>query len=624
MVQEDRERERQEETGYDRVREKLLRQGYLRGGLERFLLRNVPESGGPLRTILRPALKAAILGAPLLGGILATATVAANRPLLDGSDGLRLWGWLALFSAAGLFLLDLAAAGLVAMLAGKRDPVPGDAFRGALMAGLPLLGYLGLLWWRRAPGFGWAGDLAFVAAALGTAALVGWSARSVSLAGLIGKTGKVPMAGGNGLPALALILLPLALVFVLAPRGADSERVGIPADRFEVPAGRPRVVLIGIDGLDGALVERLAPTGAVDHLLRAMENGSVFPIRRSARRVPAEIWTTYMTGAPVSEHKVYGAGEDRLPGVATPLRSVSGPLPLEVALSFLLPVKTSPATGGRRTIRTVWEIAGLEEPVAAVDWWASWPAGKSRAGGYLVTDRAFPKILSGAEGDRDTWPESLFSRLAEDYRKNQREIDAGYRRWFENFPAVGETGRLIHESYLIDRFALGALSTLMSDRSIRSGYGYLPGLDILRDRLPPAAPGEESALERYVAWLDQATGAGLLAGEPVRTILLADPGRSFAAGDEGFLAVSGPGVKQGCLGKVLGPLDVAPLVLRLLRIPASLEMAGSAPDRCLESGTGGEIPRVGSFGRRPVPPGDLTSPSDPELVERLRSLGYIQ
>ena len=616
---------------YDAVRSRLQERGYLQHGFERFFLKELVSAGSPLRAVCLTALKAAVLGAPLLGGILALATIAVNRPLLGAADGLVIWIWLALMAAPVLFVLDLTAAGILAVLAGRRGAMSGDGFRGGLLVGLPLLAYLVMLWWFRTPGLGLAADILFAVAAVVVAAAVGWTARFVSIAGVIGRTGEVPVRGRAGFAALTLVLLPLAAGMFLLPRAGEAGG-GTPPPAFEVRDIPATLVFIGVDGLDGSLVQALAGRGTVDRLLATMAGGAVFPTRRQPGGEPPEIWTTVLTGMPPSVHRVVAVDEESLPGVATPIRKGSAPLPLAAALGFLLPSRTMPATGVHRSVRTLWEIAGLKHPSAAVGWWASWPAQDNPAGGYVVTDRVLPKLLSEAPGDRDTAPASLYSRLARNYAAGAAERESGFRQWFGDLGAGDEVVRLLRESYLIDRFAITTIGTLLADPTVRSGYAYLPGLDILRTRLlgRTEAGGiagileTEQALQRYVAWLDREIGSGLLPSGDGILVLVADPGRSATGQEEGFVVLRGPGVAAGCVGPVLDPLQIAPLVLSLSGFPGSDEFSRSPQSACLPSDTAEPAASVPSYGRRPTPTSGIASDFDPELVERLRSLGYIQ
>ncbi len=605
---------------YDAVRNRLLERGYLQHGMERFFLKEMVSSGSPLLAVLRTALKAAILGAPLLGGIVAVATVAVNRPLLTPADGPVIWLWLSLLAAPFLFILDLSAAGIVALLAGRRGARAGDGFRGGVLVGLPLLGYLVLLWWFRAPGLGLTADILFAVSALAVAAAVGWFARMVSIAGVIGRTGDVPVRGRAGFAILALVLLPLAAVLFFLPQAGDGT-TGLPASDFEVSDPGYPLVFIGVDGLDGSLVQALSGSGALDRILTTMAEGAVFPTHREPGRQPPEIWTTLLTGIPPQDHRVAAVDEETLPGVATPIRKGPAALPLAAALGFLLPTRTMPVTGVHRSVRTLWEIAGLKQASAGVGWWASWPAQDNPAGGYVVTDRVLPKLLAGVAGDRDTAPAALYGRLREDFDRGRNDREEGFRRWFADLEVDADVARMLRESYLIDRFALEAMRTLQEDRDVRSGYVYLPGLDILRTRL---LPGTEEALQRYVSWLDQEIGSGLLPAREAVLVLVADPGRSATGLEEGFVLVRGPGIPGGCVGPVLDLLQVAPLVLGLLGYPLSEELTGEPPSACLAVADREAPPSIRSYGRRSPPTSRISSDFDPELVERLRSLGYIR
>jgi len=100
---------------YEEVRRQLRERGYLEGRLERFVLRDP-------RHLLRSSAKAALLGAPVLGALLAAAAVAANRPLLGVRDALVLWLYFTVLAGGVLLALDLAAAGIVGALARRRAP----------------------------------------------------------------------------------------------------------------------------------------------------------------------------------------------------------------------------------------------------------------------------------------------------------------------------------------------------------------------------------------------------------------------------------------------------------------------------------------------------------------------
>jgi hypothetical protein len=133
---------------------------------------------------------------------------------------------------------------------------------------------------------------------------------------------------------------------------------------------------------------------------------------------------------------------------------------------------------------------------------------------------------------------------------------------------------------------------------------------------------EAEAIEAYVRWLDALLAEALRPDSGRTSIVVADPGRSASPETEGFLVVSGKEAKSGCVAAAIGDLDVAPLTLALLGYPRSDEMPGRSSTACLA--TSGEPASIPTFGRRRTAPESLESAYDPDILERLRSLGYLE
>jgi hypothetical protein len=282
-------------------------------------------------------------------------------------------------------------------------------------------------------------------------------------------------------------------------------------------------------------------------------------------------------------------------------------------------------------VRTLWEIVALKQPSAAVGFWASWPA-RNGAGdaerGYIVSDRVLPKLLSGANEDRDTAPAALFDRLRADFDRERTLIREEFERSIPE-PRSERSRRILWESFLIDAYGWRATSRLLEDPAVRAAFVYLPGLDILRGRLNAGRSRrteerleDDRALEGYVRWLDRLVGGAMALTSTRSVLLVADPGREAAPETEGFLVAEGSGVSGGCVGPPIGDLDVAPLALQLLGYPRSAEMTGRIPESCVAPAVTTAI--VDTFGRRAVSDSPGSSDYDPEMVERLRSLGYVE
>jgi predicted AlkP superfamily phosphohydrolase/phosphomutase len=100
---------------------------------------------------------------------------------------------------------------------------------------------------------------------------------------------------------------------------------------------------------------------------------------------------------------------------------------------------------------------------------------------------------------------------------------------------------------------------------------------------------------------------------------------------EGIFLAAGPGIRAGASVEELSIVDVAPLLLHQIGLPAPEDMSGSVPEAIFEAG---------ELERRPVrrvPAGPaatlVSSPAagvelEPEeqaaLMERLRALGYVE
>ena len=607
---------------YSSVREQLESRGYLDGRIERFVLRDlVVEKGRARPQLVRTAAKAGLVGGPLLGILLALTAAGGSLPLLRWSDGLWLWLYCSVVAAGVLFGLVLLASGLEAVLVQLRGRALAlDAVRAGLVVSLPTLVYLTVVGWRRNESGDWRVDIAFLVTANLAALVVAWLAGMISLANAIGRTGVVPDRRRRPIALVLLVLLPLSVAGWLGRLASGGSAPSEPS-ALNVPADGPRLVLIGVDGLAAEEIERLAVGDAA--FGRWLGAASRLRLERRWEAEPAAVWTTMATGVAPNRHGVTAAGRARLPGVGTALRPTRVRLPMGEALERLLPTRTVPVSGRERHMRSLWEILALDRRTLSIGWWASWPADQDFAvtgRSMVLSDRVLPKLLAGGEPNRETSPAELMDRLRKDFGDTQARL----RSRFDEAVGSGQVGAvesLAWESFLIDAFRWERLEELAADPGLRGLFVYLPGLDILERRLGDPLPPESAAvLERYRRWLAQRLSqASELAGAGGRVLLVADRGREseFAPG-----LVAWWGAGDACVQGSLGPIDVAPLALALAGFPSSREMSGALP-ACAQPRLGG-IPDVASFGRRRLEPGRAAGQDDAEMIERLKSLGYLR
>ena len=113
------------------------------------------------------------------------------------------------------------------------------------------------------------------------------------------------------------------------------------------------------------------------------------------------------------------------------------------------------------------------------------------------------------------------------------------------------------------------------------------------------------------------------------------PGRQEASGHgaapDGIFVAAGASIRPGAaLAAKPALVDIAPTVLGLYGLPASLEMSGRVLDEILEPAARARVPstRVATYGAPPTPwPSGLDQPprdQDEETMRKLRALGYVE
>jgi hypothetical protein len=607
-------------TSVESVREELRRLGYLDSSLDRFVLRGA-SGATPLAASLRAAARVGLVGGVLFGLAATLAAAGLDRRLLAEPRDLVV---LALYLVAAFALLTGAVAlgfGLLAAWARRRGREAGEnlARRVGLAVAIGVVLYLGL-WWRShliassLPGQGLALGIG-LSLSLALGRFVSLAVIAVLSAG--GATLRLPPASLSRRRVLPLVLgaaAVFALVLATAPRLLRPEATLAP-DFAVVPAG-VRVRVLAIDGLERRMSDELVGRGELPALAALMARGAHARLRAEPERVPTIVWTTIATGRGPAAHGILSADTRRLTGLRTPvsLDAEAGRFAAALgrATDLLRLTRAQPASATLRSVKTFWNVAsekGLR--VGVVNWWATWPA--EAVNGWLVSDRAAFKIEKGGPSDREVHPPEAFEGLRPLLDASQAE-----------------------RARRLDLFHLAAARALRSQAPPDLEAVYLPGLDILTMQLLGETPGSDlAALDarlgavreqyRFVDTLLAGEVAGL--GAPDVLILVGDPGRlarGAAEPAEGLLVLAGTPVAPGDLGSV-SERDVAPTVLHLLGLPRSRELDGQVLEAALTESFRRDHPvrTVDSYGRRP-PSRPADSAFDQEVLEQLRSLGYIQ
>lgn len=435
-------------------------------------------------------------------------------------------------------------------------------------------------------------------------------------------------------------------VLLLAASGCAPGRPDEPAagggPEAPEPAASGRVVIIGLDGADWEILDRLEADGHIPNLARLRREGASGVLRSQEPMLSPILWTTIATGRSPLDHGIVGF-----------LTARNG--------------RTEPVRSDERRVPAFWEVASAHgRTVGVVGWYASWPA--DPVDGFLVSDRVGVHQVAGdstALPDRAVHPPGLAPEVA---AMRSRVFEALGTAQATRFFRGGEGGTTLE----IDRQALdafvGVLRTtelyrhlfpaLLRSHAPDLAAVYLEGTDAVGHLFaayqdpplptvdPGLAPHLAPAFDRYYAYVDQIVGEWLHEVDPATTTVIVVSDHGFRTGDrrprlpprtsggdpaplwhrpEGIVMLWGRGVREGARVDGARIHDVVPTVFRLAGIPLTEEFAGRPMDGALSDDILSRplrtVPRY-DVGDRPdaAPAG---GEGTEEIVAKLRALGYV-
>lgn len=409
---------------------------------------------------------------------------------------------------------------------------------------------------------------------------------------------------------------------------------------------RGRVIVLGLDGMEPTVVDRMIDEGALPNFRRLRDQGASGLLRSSKPLLSPIIWTTLATGKTPDAH---GIGHF----VAT--NPQTG--------------KQLPVTSRMRRVKALWNVLSEHErSVAVVGWWATWPAEPVR--GAVVSDHTcyhflFPDGAAGAADpagvmhppelmDRlrplirrpdDLGPDDVapFVRVAPDELAKPFDFadDLSHFKWAL---ATAETHRDIGlDLWRRDRPDV-LLVYIEGTDSVSHLFGHLFRAHGLAGELAAQQARYGKAVEAMYRWADDVVGRYLDAMDDDTTlIVLSDHG--FTLGElpddpsttrdlrrvsehwhrlDGILYLYGRDVRSGARIDGATLVDVAPTVLALSGIAPARDMPGRVLAAALDVPDG---PRTVATFETGTATADAPVPApavDAAVVEHLKSLGYLE
>ncbi len=390
---------------------------------------------------------------------------------------------------------------------------------------------------------------------------------------------------------IVVVLVATAVIAGIKMRGAGEEPV--PA----IPSGEGDVslVVIGVQGLEASMVERLAAEGRLPNMARMIAGGATGGYSTLGRATDSRIaWTSLVTGMLPENQGVGGTKMSRRGEIIN-----------------------APLVPSSRTVGTLWTFLGdAGETSAVLGWPGTWPV--EEIAGIMVGPHSTYVLEREHGGD----PAQAVSPLSEYERLDPFMLDSAHfpRRdltRFVNLESQQGLEALVGQNYVVlsgacaaDRSIVDLAAVLASGGDVGNLFVCLAGTDAVSQRfwhyMETAAiervdvsesarrllEGQVDALgttvERYYEYLDELVGElAALAGDDGTVVVITDHGYGGipldASGaprvgiemhsEEGMWIAFGPRVAAGATADHGELMDVAPSIMAAagLEVPAGLD-----------------------------------------------------
>jgi hypothetical protein len=415
--------------------------------------------------------------------------------------------------------------------------------------------------------------------------------------------------------------------------------------------GEMKLLVLGVEGLDWEFLRPLLDQGMLPNLASIIDRAATGRLSSEpGDRHKNLTWTNIATGRNPEKH--------RLGQTITTAKGGEG--------------QVSPLLGSfGRAGKAIWNIlstAGIK--VGLVGWPGSFPAEPVRGFVVVSYDKYYLQLIHEDRLEELNFPPSLLDQTRNFFYNEEEFVPDDFSRFLNVEPGQESVLSRVFlsfmtKAYCSDRTIADLWLHLAEKYNPRAGFVWLGGSDVARssfyhftnldpEEFEAQAPDHWKNIEPiynalkdvdidFIRFTDEMIGQILETVTKNTTIVLisehgyrkvdVQPGwapvaREELYSDHGILAIAGPGIDPGTqLGEV-SQYDIVPTVLALFGLPKAEDMDGDVLEEAFDQNKIAEFPseEISTYDTPGFKP-ERTRPVqaiDPQLENRLKSLGYIQ
>jgi len=283
-----------------------------------------------------------------------------------------------------------------------------------------------------------------------------------------------------------LIVAVIALAAVIG--GMKWSRLTRTPAEPRTPAAKLSLLVVGVEGLDLSVVERLSREGRLPNITRLMAEGATGVFANPGKTVPLEIaWTSLVSG--VAPEKLGMGG------------------PIQVTKDGVTKTVPAPLTPEARTAETLWTILSAKKSrVAVLNWPGTWPV--EEVNGVMVGPYATYVLEREHTGEPGANPSNGVYPASERAALDPliRGLDGTTRGDLSEFvnldsklgleALVGKTYEVLALAVAGDRSMLRLARRTADDPGVQDVFVFLSGLDSVTTRFWHYAHPADIMLER--------------------------------------------------------------------------------------------------------------------------------